>query len=174
MRSLLFLPALFLLAACASAPQVERRAGFAPGPEEDLLFVVPFTAIMVPEPVAEGIFDRFVDHLNAGRADLPFSFRILKDDPARLDPQWLAQQYYITGELFGYMEESGCCSTSIQLKSRVRYHQPGEAEPTLSLTYPAETFFDHDASTLEAERDKLIDQVAAQLAGRLLAALAGT
>lgn len=163
-----------LLCGCASpSPTLRKEASFAPRPEREVLFVAPFTTIMVPAEVEEGVFDLFVDALNSAAGEGVPEFVILKGGLDGVDPQWLGDQHYLTGEIFGYVEESGCCSTAIRLKSRVQLHQPGSDVPTLHLEYPREIFFDHDFSTVEVERRKLTEDIASTLARRLLDALAG-
>lgn len=164
---------LLLLTLGCSTPalQVRQEATFASPPEKRVLFVVPFTTVMVPPEVQEGIFDRFVDALNAGGQLREYDFVILKEGIGTIDAAWLAQQDYITGEVFGYVEESGCCSTAIRLKSRLQLRQPGQETPTLTIEYPRQIFFEHDYTTVELERRRLADDVATTLAQRLLAAL---
>ena len=164
---------LFLLplCACTAAPQVQQASSFAAPAEQRVLYVVPFVTVLVPYEVEEGIFDRFVDALNAAEDGLDHEFVILKEGAEVIDPAWLAQQAYLTGEVYGYVEERGCCSTSIRVKSRLQLHQPGEEAPTLRIDYPREVFFDHDRTTVEEERRKLADDIASTLARRLLDAL---
>lgn len=165
---------LALLWGCAApTPAVRTEAGFTPRPEKAVLYVVPFTTVMVPPEVEEGVFDLFVDALNDAREDLGYEFVILKGGLAGVPAEWLASQHYLTGEVFGYIEESGCCSTAIRVKSRVQLHQPGTDAPTLRLDYPRELFFDHDYSTVEVERAKLAADLAATLSDQLLSALSG-
>jgi len=164
---------LLLLAGCAAVPSVRKDASFTPPSPQETIYVVPFTTIMVPGAIEEGVFDLFVDTLIAGGKPLEYEFVILKEGVSSADPQWLSEHPYVTGEVFGYVEESGCCSTAIRLKSRLQFHQPGSVGPTLTLDYPRETFFEHDYSTVEAERKNLAEDVASTLATRLLSALSG-
>jgi hypothetical protein len=137
------------------------------------IYLVPFTTIMVPLPVAEAIFDRFVETLNQAGSAAGYEFVIFKDDLDRVDPAWLRKTTYVTGEIFGYVEESGCCSTDIRSKSRLALYRPGSSEPKLRHEYPAQTFFDHDYSTLGAERQKLAERISRNLSDQLLKALGG-
>ncbi len=174
LRLPLVLALLVLLAACGSGSkevQVRKAAGFVSPPEKKALYVVPFVTIMVPPEVEEGIFDRFVDALNAGGETRDYEFVILKEELERIDAEWLAQQDYITGEIYGYVEDSGCCSTAIRVKSRLQLRQSGQEAPTLTIEYPREIFFEHDYATLEQERRKLAEDIATTLATRLLAAI---
>lgn len=172
-RTPLILLLLSLLWGCsAPTPSLRKETGFSPRPEKAVLFVAPFTTVMVPPEVEEGVFDLFVDALNSAAGESSPEFVILKGGVAGVDPSWLGDQHYLTGEIFGYVEESGCCSTAIRLKSRIQLHQPGSDAPTLRLEYPREIFFDHDYSTVEAERRKLAEDIATTLARRFLDALA--
>lgn len=143
------------------------------GVELQTIYLVPFATVMVPQPVAEGVFDRFVEILYREGPQRGYQFVILKEDFAQVDPTWLRKVTYVTGEIFGYVEESGCCSTDIRSKSRVALYRPGSGEPKLRHEFPAKAFFDHDYSTLEAERRKLAERISNELSGRLLKALGG-
>ncbi|MBW6510882.1 MAG: hypothetical protein K0A93_02025 [Desulfuromonadaceae bacterium] len=160
-----------LLAGCAgSGPQIKKSVKFSE-PAEKILYVVPFSTIMVPLDVEESVFDQFVDMLNAQGSGSGYKFVILKQDLDTIDRAELAEYYYLTGEIYGYVEESGCCSTNMRLKSRVQLFQPGQVEPTLQLSYPRETFFEHDYSTIGNERRKLTADISATLAEGILRAL---
>jgi len=173
LRLSLVLALLLLLAACGGGKdaRVHKASGFVSPPGKKVLYVVPFVTIMVPREVEEGIFDRFVDSLNTGGKSREYDFVILKEELDRIDAGWLAQQDYITGEIYGYVEDSGCCSTAIRVKSRLQLHQPGQQTPTLTIEYPRELFFEHDYTTIEQERRKLAEDIATTLATRLLAAI---
>jgi hypothetical protein len=162
-----------LLTGCAAVPSVRMEAGFTPPPPQETIYVVPFTTIMVPVAIEEGVFDLFVDTLIAGSRTGEYEVVILKEGTSRVDPEWLKEHNYVTGEVFAYVEESGCCSTAIRLRSRLQVHQPGSDRPTLTLDYPRETFFEHDYSTVETERKNIAEDVARTLATRLLDALSG-
>lgn len=163
---------LIFVAGCGSrGPQLRKAEGFAAPFEKKVLYVVPFVTVMVPAEVEEEVFDRFVDRLNAGGQPLEFAFVILKEGLETVDPEWLAQQDYLTGEIYGYVEDSGCCSTAIRVKSRLQLHQPGQDAPTLTLEYPRELYFEHDYTSLEQERRRLAENIAATLANQLLHAL---
>lgn len=171
-RNILLLALLGFLAGCGSnGPQLRKAESFAAPPEKKILFVVPFVTVMVPAEVEEEVFDRFVDRLNAGGQSLEYAFIILKEGLETVDPEWLAQQNYLTGEIYGYVEDAGCCSTTIRVRSRLQLRQPGQETPTLTLEYPREIYFEHDFSTLEQERRKLAENIAATLANQLLTAL---
>jgi hypothetical protein len=148
-----------LLSGCApSSAIVQRNVDLKAPPAGETLYVVPFAAVMVPQEIVDGIFDRLVDELNA-TAPNGAPVVILKRDLKEIDATWLADKYYLTGELFGYVRDSGCCSTELRLRTRVNYHQPGNERPTLTITCPREELFDHDSSTFDIERQKLIDEL---------------
>lgn len=145
----------------------------ADGATLETIYLVPFTTIMVPQPVAEAVFDQFVETLNENGGPSGYQFVILKDELERVDPTWLRKATYVTGEIFGYVEESGCCSTDIRSKSRLALYRPGVSEPKMRHEYPAKAFFDHDYSTLDAERKKLAERISLDLSRQLLKALRG-
>lgn len=170
------LVSLLLLCACgAKTPMsVEKKEGFVARPAQQALYVVPFRTVMVPPAVAEPLFNTFVDELNGRAQQLgrdAFEFLILKEDPQSVDPAWLAARHYLTGEIFGYIEDSGARATDIRLKARLHLHQPGAAEPTLILDYPDGLYFDHDRATLDAKRLELARRTGAALAAGLWEAL---
>lgn len=142
--------------------------------ERDEIYLVPFTTVMVPDAVVETIFDRFVEAMNADGLAEQYNFVILKGGLDSVDSDWRRDHDYVTGEVFGYVEESGCCSTDIRAKSRVAFHRAGRETPTLRHEYPVKTFFDHDYSTIDKERRKLAELIADELAGKVRAALGGS
>ena len=117
------------------------------------------------------IFDQFVDLLNRDGAALGLQFVILKEGLQRIPPEWLAIRQYVTGEIYAYVEDSSCCVTDLRTKARLTYRHPNQNIPAFGFNYPVKSFFDHDRSTLNVERAKLSDDIAATLAGELLKAL---
>lgn len=166
--------ALLLLAGCAQKPAVRTGDNFAVVPRDEKLYVVPFTTVMVPREVEEGIFDQFIDALNAKGESSRYEFVILKQDLASIGSDWLSSHYYLTGDLFAYVEDSGCCSTTIRSRSRLKLFQPGQSEPTLVMEYPREIFFEHDYSSVHVQRQRLAADIANTLAQKLLKSLAGS
>ena len=142
-----------------------------PEPEPGVVYVVPFVSIMVPSEVDSRIFDQFIDILIQKGAGLNLQFVILKEGLQRVDPNWLAVRRYVTGEIYAYVEDSGCCSTDLRTKARLTYRRPQQETPAFGFEYPVKRFFDHDRSTLEKERIALADTIAQTLADQLLAAL---
>lgn len=170
-KSIFALCLTLLLGACSAAPVVKRHESFNPSPEQEKIFIAPFTAVMVPEDIEAQVFDTFVDRLNEASVERDYEFAILKTDLKRVDEGWLGDQYYMRGEIFAYFQDSGCCSTVLQLKGRLRYFQPGQEEPVLSAEFPAEIFFEHDYADLTEQRRKLAQTVALELAEQVLFAL---
>ncbi len=156
-----------------SAPPVSRPPSPLDevSPESEPVFIVPFTTVMVPATFSESVFDQFIETLTAEGEKKGYEFVILKEGLDRVGSDWLSTHGYLTGELFGYVEDSGSSSTDIRTKSRLRYYPPAAAEPTLELEYPVKVFFDHDYSTLEKERQKLAGQLASNLAQKFLQSL---
>lgn len=142
-----------------------------PEPEPGVIYVVPFVAIMVPKQVNDRFFDEFVDLLNQGGQEFGVQFVILKEGLQRVAPDWLAIRKYITGEIYAYVEDSSCCATELRSRARLTYHRPGQEVPEFDYEYPVKSFFDHDSSTIEVERVKVAEDIAAKLSGELLKTL---
>ncbi|HAD03729.1 MAG: hypothetical protein A2091_11520 [Desulfuromonadales bacterium GWD2_61_12] len=159
----------FLLSGCSAAGvQRNRSVDNLPPPVGESVYVIPFLAVMVPSAIETGILDRLVDTLNRDAQLTGRELIILKRTPAEIDAAWLASHYYIGGELFGFVRDSGCCSTEMRLKARLAYYQPGKTQPTLTLAVKREAFFDHDSSTLAGEEERLINDVVTAFTDELL------
>lgn len=157
--------ALLFLAGCASGPSVAISPAFNPLPEDNIVYIVPFSQSLVPEEFGNAVFDDFVDDLNKNRSRTDVKwYYILKEELKDIDPAWLTRQVYITGELWGYIENSGCCSTELRAKARLRLFEMEQSAATLEMTFPAENFFEHDRSTLAAARQKMAASLSAQMA----------
>lgn len=159
--------ALLLLCGCAAeGPQLSNTERFlAPLPDEHV-YVVPLLAVMVPPAIEQGIFDRLVDELNnngGGR-----NYVIVKRGRDADGRAWLQDRHVLTGEIFGFRQNSGCCSTELRLSVRLFYHQPGIDSPTLTAVFPRVVLFDHDRSTLEVEQRHLIDETAQAMAKAII------
>ncbi len=162
------------LSACSNpSPQLSRSQAFEPRLQSQLLYIVPFDTVMVPNEISALLFNRFVDRLNQAGAGNGYEFVILKQGLKQIDQNWLAERDYLLGELFAYVEEIGSSVTDIKLRSRIRLYQPGQQTATLELTLPAESFYENDYSTLPKERRKLAEKISAELADQLLLALFG-
>ena len=141
-----------------------------PEPEPGIVYVVPFTAVMVPDEVHDRIFDQFVDAMNRQSASLGLQFVILKQGVERVGPDWLAVRKYITGEIYSYIEASGTHYTEMRTKARITYHHPRQKTPAFATVLPVSTFFDRNQSDINVERIKLAESIATTLAERLLPA----
>ena len=135
------------------------------------LYVLPFLNVMTPAEVSSQLFDAFIDQMLLVGEQSGLQIRILKKDIDSIDKEWLARQNFVTGELFGYIEDSGCCSTEIAAKVRVYRYRPGSIEPAAEIVVPGDIFFEHDVSTLEKERLLLANQMALELSQRMVADL---
>jgi hypothetical protein len=142
-----------------------------PDPEPGVVYVVPFITLMVPAEFRERAFDQFVDILNQRGGERGLKFVILKQGLNKLDQTWLGERKYVLGEIYGYVEDSGCCSTDLRTRARLTFYRAHLPDPALKYEYPVQAFFDHDQSTLATERQKLADQIAEVLAGELLKVL---
>ncbi len=171
-RLMLFVCAVILVA-CTGQVKVEQKEGFSVPTHPQTVFVVPFTTIMVPAGVSEGLFDRFVDQLNEGPSPVGLEYVILKQGLDAIDAAWLGKRDYVTGEVFAYVEEAGSSTATIRAKSRIRLFQPGRSEPTLQLDYPVEVFYEKDYLSLADARRKLAGKIADSMAQKLREALAG-
>ncbi|MBW2505237.1 MAG: hypothetical protein JRE16_11820 [Deltaproteobacteria bacterium] len=139
-----------------------------PEPEPRVVYIVPFTSVMVPREVSALLFDRFVDLLNTKAEGLDFTFVILKEGLEEAPQEWLLERKYVTGEIYAYVEESGCCSTDLRSMSRIVYRKAHQEEPVFAFEYPFQSFFDHEQSTLQVERRKLAESIANTLANEFL------
>jgi len=145
-----------LLAGCAASTTVRNMGSFDPSRDRDAVYVIPFDTTLVPQQFGEPIFNDFVDLLNARRKETKVSrFVILKEELKDVEPAWLVKQTYISGDIWGYVESSGCCSTEIKAKSRIYLYEPGSSTPALEVFVPVEDFFDHDRSDLAAVKTRL-------------------
>lgn len=161
----LLLMLLLLLIGCASRPDVAISPAFNPSPEDNIVYIVPFSQSLVPEEFSNAVFDDFVDNLNKNRSRTDVQwYYILKEELKDIDPAWLTRQVYITGELWGYIENSGCCSTELRAKARLRLFEMEQSAATLEMTFPAENFFEHDRSTPAAGRQQMAAHLSTQMA----------
>lgn len=160
---------LMLAAGCAGT-RVHVPKDFR-SPDQDTVYIAPFTVMLVPDAISEPVFNEFVDTLNRNRTIPGVTFfAIIKDDLKDVDQAWLQKQLYVTGELWSYTEKSGCCSTEMRMKSRIYIHEPGQQRP-VEIEVPKEVFFEHDRSTIDEEREKFTHDLAAELAQHVIAVL---
>lgn len=172
---LLALLSMLCLAACATeSTRVEKKAGFVLRPDTQIIYIAPFRTVMVPAQVADPLFDTFVDELNLRGEQSPedrYSFVILKKNLSDIDGEQLARQHYLTGEVYGFLEDSGCCSTTIQIQARLQLFQPDSEDSTLTVHDSDELYFDHDQAALPEKRQEIAQRVARRLAANLWQAL---
>ncbi len=161
-----------LLCGCAPTPKVSVAPTFSPAPERELVYVVPFVSTLSPEPFTRKVFDKLVDDLNARHSAVGVQwFFILKQDLKDVDPAWLGRQVYITGEVWSYTENSGCCQTELRVKGRAAIFEAGHPQPSAEIAVPAESFFDHDYTSLDVEQDRLAQRLASEMAAQIISVL---
>lgn len=161
----LWLCVVLLASGCALTPpplQVKADPRLTPLPAGEPLYFVPFLTVMTPPAIGKSVFDRIVDRFNDTTGKGGPEGVILKQGEGS-DKAWLAARPHVEGVIFGYLRESGCCSTDLRLKVRARLHQPGIAEPTLQIDVARSFFFDHDRATVEGEEARLIEELSAEL-----------
>lgn len=160
-----------LLAGCAGV----RHGHVSPSApvEGETAYIVPFVTTLVPESVAEEAFNDFVDALNDRKPIRGIqSYVILKDDPTVLNREWLSRQFVISGEIWSYQENSGCCSTELRIRARLSLPAGGGPSSPRTVTVPVDRFFEHDYSSLSLERERLARDLARALYRALLEGLA--
>ena len=161
--------ALLLLAGCAGMPVTKDYSVFNPQVERETIYIVPFDATLVPPDFGDPIFDQFVDILNSRCKQTKVGqFVILKEELKEVDPAWLIKQVYISGDIWGYVEKSGCCSTDMKVKSRLYLYEPGKNTPTFDVFVPVEYFFDHDRADMTTAKVRLGKKLAQDLAEAVL------
>ena len=161
----LFLGVLLLVAGCAAAPAIKEYTVIDPRVAREAVYIVPFDATLVPPDFGEPIFDQFVDILNARRKQTKVGrFVILKEELKEVEPAWLIKQIYISGDIWGYLESSGCCSTEMKVKSRIYLYEPGKNSPTFEVFVPAENYFEHDRGDIVVAKSRLGKKLAEDLA----------
>lgn len=153
-----------LLSGCAGG-RVRDFGGLNPRLEREAVYVIPFDATLVPPDFGEPVFNEFVDRLNALRKNTQVArFMILKEELKDVEPAWLIKQTYISGDIWGYMESSGCCSTEMKVKSRIYLYEPGRNEPSMEAFVPEEDFFEHDRASIAAAKARMGKKLAHALA----------
>ncbi len=157
--------AVLLLTGCSTAPSIKDYSVLDPQLERESVYIVPFDATLVPPDFGDPIFDQFVDILNSRRKQTKVGrFVILKEELKEVEPAWLIQQVYISGDIWGYVEKSGCCSTEMKVKSRIYLYEPGKNTPTFDVFVPVEHYFEHDRGDVTVEKARLGTQLALDLA----------
>lgn len=161
----LLLAAAALLTACSSVPKIKEFSVLDPLQEREAVYLIPFDATLVPPDFSEPIFNDFVDILNSSRKQTKVDgFVILKDELKEVEPSWLIKQVYVTGDVWGYVETTGCCSTEMKVKARIQLFEAGKNSPTFEVFVPVETYFEHDRSDIAAEKARLGKKLSHDLA----------
>lgn len=164
---------LFLAAGCSASPKVRNFGNLDPYLDRNVVYIVPFDATLVPSDFGNPIFDEFVDRLNFLRKKTKVGrFVILKEELKTVEPTWLTRQNYVSGDIWGYVESSGCCSTEMRVKARINLYEPGKTSPTLEISIPVEDFFEHDHTSVSAARTRMGKKLAYDLADALIMKLA--
>jgi hypothetical protein len=167
---------LLLLAAagCAGHHAPLVSPAFSIAQSQKMLPVLPFTNILVPDSFAETVFNDYVDGLNEGGAATGFSwFGIIKENLSEVETILTPAHVYVSGEVWSYLENAGCCATEIRVSSRLRIQRVRSREILWETEIPLEAFFEHDKSTLEVERDKLARRLAVEMSRETIKALQG-
>lgn len=160
---------LFITAACAKNTTVRDFGTFDPKIHRDALYIVPFNTTLIPPDVGEPVFNEFVDILNSLRQKTNIAnFVIMKEDLKEIEPAWLVKQSYMSGDVWGFVESSGCCSTEMKLKSRIYLYEAGKTIPSLEISVPVEDFFEHDRMSKTNAKMRLSKKLAQELANAIL------
>jgi len=145
-----------LTAGCAPGPKIQTSQAFTIAQNQKMVPIVPFSNTLVPATFAETVFNDFVDGMNDHQRQAGFSwFGIVKDDMNELEKILLPTHIYISGEIWSYIENSGCCSTELRVKSRLRIYRIRSKELLWEAEIPLDSFFEHDKSTFPLEREKI-------------------
>lgn len=163
------LAALLSLTACSAAPKIRDYGVLDPRQERAAVYVIPFDTTLVPADVGEPVFNEFVDRLNAQRKSTRVAnFLILKEELKEVEPAWLVKQTYISGDIWGYVENSGCCSTEMKVKSRIYLYEAGKNQPSLDVFVPVTDFFEHDRLSISAVKARMGNKLAHDLADTVI------
>ena len=171
---LLLLAMVSLLAAggCAGANRVLVAEPFIVPATQEVLPILPFVGTLVPEEFSTAVFNNCVDILNDNHAQTSIKwFSIIKDDLQDVTKALPPDHLYVAGELWSYIENSGCCSTELQVKARVRVVKAGTQEQLFEVEIPMSSFFEHDRSNLTTERSRLAMRLSREMAAQILAIL---
>lgn len=158
-----------LLTGCGGGSRIRSLGSFDPGQQRETVYVIPFDATLVPVDFGEPIFNAFVDRLNSQRKNTRVSrFMILKEELKEVEPAWLTKQTYISGDIWGFVESSGCCSTELKVKSRIYLYEPDKNEPSLEVSVPLDAFYEHDRLSASAAKARLGGNLARSLADAII------
>jgi hypothetical protein len=153
--------------------RVTASPAFSLAQNQTMLPILPFSNILVPASFSESVFNDFVDTLNENRTRTVFNwYAIIKEDLSEVEKILPSAHIYLSGEIWSYIEDSGCCSTAIRVKSRLRIYRIVSRELLWEAEIPLESFFEHDVSTLALEREKLAKRLSTVMADELIKGLA--
>jgi len=162
-----------LLSGCSTS-KVYTSSAFTIAQNQQMVPILPFASTLVPGSLAETVFNDYVDSMNDNLTASGFSwFAIIKDDLQEVERILPPTHIYINGEIWSYLEDAGCCSTEMRIKSRLRIFRVLSRELLWETEIPLDGFFEHDASTLAIEREKLGRQLSAAMTRATLKALHG-
>jgi hypothetical protein len=170
------LPLLLLLvtlSGCATG-NVRTSQAFTIAENQKMVPILPFSSTLVPESFSTAVFNDYVDNMNDSRDKAGFSlFAIIKDDLKSAEKVLSPTHIYVSGEIWSFIEDAGCCSTELRVKSRLRIYRVNSRELLWEAEIPLESFFEHDSSTPAAEREKLGKRLAASMSQMTIKALQG-
>jgi len=170
----LFAMLLSLLSGCSSGPRVTTSRSFSIAQNQQMVPIVPFANTLVPAAFSEMVFNDFVDGMNENQQQAGLAwFGIVKDDMTELEKILSPAHIYISGEIWSYIENSGCCSTELRVKSRLRIYRVQSRELLWEAEIPVESFFEHDRSTFPLEREKIGKRLSASMVRETVKALKG-
>ena len=171
--ALLLLLLLVALSGCATG-NVRTSQAFTIAQNQKMVPILPFSNTLVPESFSTAVFNDYVDNMNDSREKTGFSlFAIIKDDLKSTEKVLSPAHIYISGEIWSYIEDGGCCATELRVKSRLRIYRVNSRELLWEAEIPMESFFEHDSSTLVAEREKLGKRLSSSMSQMTIKALQG-
>ena len=159
---------------CATSGNVRTSQAFTIAQNQKMVPILPFSNTLVPESFSTEVFNDYVDNLNDSRDKTGFSlFAIIKDDLKSTEQILSPVHIYVSGEIWSYIEDAGCCSTALRVKSRLRIYRVNSRELLWEAEIPMESFFEHDSSTLAVERVKLGKRLSSEMSRMTIKALHG-
>ncbi len=174
LRAGLLILVLVAVTGCGTGRTTLVSPAYSIAQSQTVLPVLPFTNILVPDTFAESVFNDFVDTMNENSAKTGFARAdIIKDDLSDVEKILTPAHVYLTGEIWSYLENAGCCATEIRVKSRLQIQRVRSREVLWETEIPLEGFFEHDKSTLEVEREKLARRLSTEMSREAIKVLQG-
>ena len=165
---------LLFLAACSSSRVTYTSPAFSVATNQKMMPVQPFVSTLVPIRLSDTVFNDFIDGVNDSQTTTGISwFGIVKDDIKELEKSLPGTHLFLNGELWSYIENSGCCATELRIKSRLRLYRVQSRELLWEAEFPLESFFEHDNSTIDVEREKLGRRLSSEMIKEIVKALNG-